>query len=144
MTYATRVELEEMWGADFVGDLLPHDIADDPVAVDATIAGALARAGEEIDLHLSARYPLPLPGTPSVLISLCANIAVYILANRHTALTPTIEDRYKHAVRLLERIAEGKAGLGADEPAVSSDPEVAGSGAAFSANPRVFSRRTLP
>lgn len=144
MTYATRADMEELWGADFVGDLLPADVIDDAAAVAAAIAGALVRAGEEIDSHLSARYPVPLATAPAVLVAPCANIAVYILANRHTALTNTIEDRYKHAVRLLERIAEGKAGLGADEPSVSSDPDVAGSGAAFSANPRVFSRRTLP
>ena len=144
MTYASRADMEELWGVDFVADLLPRDIADNPAATATAIANALARAGEEINAHLSARYPLPLPSSPTILVSPCANIAVYILANRHTALTPTIEDRYKHAVRLLERIAEGKAGLGADEPSVSTDPDVSGSGAAFSANGRVFSRDTLP
>lgn len=139
MAYATRAKIEELWGADFVRDLLPAD-----VDADAAFASAIEQASAEIDSHLSARYKTPISGQPLALQTPCVNIAVYNIAVRHTALTTTIEDRYKHAVRLLERIAEGKAGLGADEPSVSTDPDVSTSGAAFSANERLFSRRTLP
>ena len=140
MSYASKAQLEEVWGESFVADLLPEDV--DPTAA---IASALKSATDEIDVHLSARYTLPLDGLPAALVTPCANIAVYILANRHTALTATIEDRYKQTVELLERIADGKAGLGADEPRVSgADPDASTGGAAFSANERLFSRRTLP
>ena len=139
MSYATRADMEDIWGEQFVVDLLPEDVDGD-----IAIGRALERAGGEIDTHLSARYATPIPGKPSALVTPCVNIAVYGLAIRHTTLTETIEDRYKQAVALLQRIAEGKAGLGTDEPTVSSDPDVAGSGAAFSANKRVFSRGTLP
>lgn len=139
MIYATRTEIEEIWGADFVSDLLPED-----VNADTAFAGALAQASAEIDIHLSARYQLPLAVAPAGLVTPCVNIAVYDLAIRHTALTSTIEDRYKQAVELLERIADGKAGLGADEPRVTADPEASSGGAFFSANERLFSRRTLP
>jgi len=153
MRYATRDQLEDVWGAAFVAGLLPADIAGpaedgepDPeaiaIAVAAAIEGALELASREIDLHLSARYTLPLPVPPAVLVTPCANIAVYILANRHTALTETIEDRYEQATKLLERIAEGKAGLGADEPSVAGSDASAG-GAAFSADERLFRRGPL-
>lgn len=138
MAYATKAKVAELWGEDFVRDLLPLD-----VDADVAFASALEQASAEIDSHLSARYRTPIPGEPLALQTPCVNIAVYNLAVRHTALTETIEDRYKHAVRLLERIAEGKAGLGGDEPSVSSDPDVSTGGAAFSANERLFSRRTL-
>lgn len=137
--YASRADIEELWGPDFVQDLLPADL-DGAAEIDAAITAGLARAGEEIDAHLSARYSVPLQVRPRVLVTPCANIAVYILANRHTALTTTIEDRYKHAIDLLKRIADGKAGLGADEPKVTADPKSSAGGATFVANPRQFGR----
>lgn len=137
--YATRSDLEKVWGADFVLGLLPEDLAEEPDAA-AAIDGALVLAGQEIDTHLSARYSLPLDRAPAVLVTPCANIAVYLLANRHAALTTTIEDRYKQTVELLQRIADGKAGLGADEPRVTSEPDTSAGGAVFVANDRLFTR----
>lgn len=139
MAYATRADIEEIWGEQFVLDLLPEDVDGD-----VAIARALERASGEIDTHLSARYATPLPGHPAALVTPAVTIAVYGLAIRHTTLTDTIVERYKQATALLQRIADGKAGLGADEPSVSGDPDVSAGGAAFSANSRVFSRRTLP
>ena len=139
MIYASREQLEEVWGADFIGGLLPED-----VDTAEAVGGALARASGEIDLYLSARYPLPLAAAPAALITPCANIAVYMLAIRHTALTTTIEERYKQTVDLLKRIADGKAGLGEDEPRVSTDPGTSAGGAFFTSSPRVFSRDRLP
>jgi phage gp36-like protein len=139
MAYATRTDIEEIWGDQFVTDLLPEDVDGD-----VAIARALERASGEIDTHLSARYKTPIEGKPSALVTPAVNIAVYGLAIRHTTLTDTIQERYKQAIALLQRIAEGKAGLGADEPSVSGDPDASAGGAAFSANGRVFSRRTLP
>ncbi|WP_029056971.1 gp436 family protein [Stappia stellulata] len=135
MIYASQADIEEIWGADFLADILPEDV--DPAAA---ITRALEFAAREIDAHISARYELPLATRPDVLISPCANIAVYVLANRHAALTTTIEDRYKDAVDLLKRIAEGKAGLGSAEPKISVDGTSSDSGAAFFAEPRIFGR----
>lgn len=139
MAYATREQLEDIWGADFVSDLLPAD-----VDVDVALGRALAQASAEIDTHLSARYELPLATLPAAMVAPCANIAVYMLAIRHSALTSTIEDRYKQTTELLQRIADGKAGLGADEPQVTTDPDASSGGAYFSASERLFSRRLLP
>tara|TARA_R110002124_G_scaffold284368_1_gene461511 strand:- start:29318 stop:29746 length:429 start_codon:yes stop_codon:yes gene_type:complete len=139
MVYATRADIEELWGLEFIQSLMPQDLAEEP-ALGAAVAGALDRASEEIDAHLSARYSVPLATQPLVLVTPCANIAIYVLANRHTALTQTIEDRYGHAIKLLQRIADGKAGLGAQEPKVSTDPDSSAGGASFTASERQFGR----
>lgn len=139
MPYATRSDIEEVWGESFVAGLLPEDVDGDQA-----IASAIERACGEIDTHLSARYPTPIPGKPAALVTPAVSIATYNLAILHSTLTTTIEDRYKQAVELLKRIADGKAGLGADEPRVDAgNPDASSGGAAFTANGRVFSRRTL-
>ncbi len=139
MAYASRADVEELWGSEFLADILPEG-----VDAHASVSLALKIASDEIDIYLSARYSLPLPNSPTVLKSPASDIAVYKLANRHSALTNTIEDRYKFAIALLERIADGKAGLGTDEPSVSGEPGTSAAGAAFSANRRVFTRRSIP
>ena len=136
MTYATKADIESLWGADFLGDLLPEDVDGD-----AAVETALQFAASEIDAHLSARYELPLAMPPAILVAPASNIAVYVLANRHSSLTTTIEERYEQSVELLKRIAEGKAGLGAAEPAISVDGASSDSGAAFFADPRDWRRR---
>ena len=62
MAYASKADIETLWGADFLSDLLPED-----VDVDAAIATALRFASAEIDAHLSARYELPLADLPEIL-----------------------------------------------------------------------------
>lgn len=139
MIYATLEQMEQDWGADFLHDLLPED-----VVYAGAFAAALSKASAEIDIHLSARYSLPLQVLPTGLATPCVNMAVYHVAVRHSALTRTIEDRYKQAVELLQRIADGKAGLGAEEPRVTTDPDASAGGAFFSASARHFSRERLP
>lgn len=139
MAYATRASIEDLWGTEFLADLLPADVDQD-----VSIARALTQASAEIDTHLSARYATPIEGAPEALVMPCVNIGVYYLAIRHTALTTTIEDRYKQAIELLKRIADGKAGLGADEPKIIADDVSSSGGAAFFADGRLFGRDRLP
>ena len=138
MFYATRTDISTIYGDEFFKDLTPEDVADPDGAIDQ----ALEDASAEIDGYLSARYALPLGNTPKLLRRPCVDIAAYVMANSHTRLTDTIEERYKQAVTFLTKISTGKAGLGADEPS----SEVAGSqtgtrsGADFTSNPRRFGR----
>lgn len=135
MPYATKADIDALYGSDFLTDIL-----DDGVDADAAVASAIANAGTEIDTHLSARYSLPLAGAPVALKMPAINIAIYYLANRHATLTETIRERYEDAVALLKRIADGKAGLGADEPAVATGTEGSSDGAAFFGQERLFGR----
>ncbi|WP_142416941.1 gp436 family protein [Bartonella massiliensis] len=141
MAYASKTLIEELWGDDFLKDLCAFDDENsDPVLLDQAIALALNQASGEMDAHLSRRYLVPIAGQPAALGMICVNIAVYNLAIRHTALTTTIEDRYKQAVDLLKRIAEGKAGLGVDEPKIMSEDGPVRDGAFFHAQPRLMGR----
>ncbi|WP_208436003.1 gp436 family protein [Bartonella phoceensis] len=140
MAYANKILIEELWGQDFLDDLCGMAENSDRGVLDQAIARALEQASGEIDVHLSHRYPVPIAGQPMALGMICVNIAVYNLAIRHTALTTTIEDRYKQAVDLLKRIAEGKAGLGVDEPKIMSEDGPICDGAFFTAKPRVMGR----
>jgi len=138
MAYATRADIVTIYGADFLEDLTPHDLADADAAVDQ----ALEDASDEIDAYLSARYSVPRTPAPRVLRRPCVDIAAYVLANSHTRLTKTMEDRYEQASKLLKMIAKGEAGLGQDEPSAEiegSDP-ASPTGADFSARPRLFGR----
>ncbi|WP_375683503.1 gp436 family protein [Bartonella sp. AP3QHHD] len=140
MAYASKRLIEELWGVDFLTDLCGMDENSDPVLLEQAIGLALEQASGEIDVHLSHRYCVPIVGQPAALGMICVNIAVYNLAIRHTALTTTIEDRYKQAVDLLKRIAEGKAGLGVDEPKIMSEDGPVRDGAFFHAKPRLMGR----
>lgn len=137
MLYAAKEDIERLYGSEFLSDLLPTDI-EEVEAIDASINEALESASSEIDGHLSARYALPLATKPRVLLRPTIDIANYVLANRQSRLTETIETRYEQAVALLKRIANGQAGLGEDEPKVEGSSGSGGS--AFSANPRKFGR----
>lgn len=138
MPYATLATISRLYGDDFLTDITSEDAAQSEAVTDA-----LDQASAEIDGYLSVRYSLPRPTPPRVLERPCVDIAVYILANSHTRLTTTIEDRYKQAVRFLELLSSGKAGLGADEPVIDAGAGEGGSsGADFSANPRRWGRRS--
>ena len=139
MPYATTATIARIYGDDFLSDITSED-ADQADAV----LEALDQASAEIDGYLSVRYSLPRPTAPRVLERPCVDIAVYILANSHTRLTTTIEDRYKQAIRFLELLSSGKAGLGADEPVIDAGGGAGNggnSGASFSASPRRWGRR---
>lgn len=137
MPYANLATISRLYGDDFLTDITSEDAAQADAVTDA-----LDQASAEIDGYLSVRYSLPRPTPPRVLERPCVDIAVYILANSHTRLTTTIEDRYKQAVRFLELLSSGKAGLGADEPVIDAGAGAgSSSGADFSANPRRWGRR---
>lgn len=135
MAYATKADIDEIYGPDFLTGLLDDGV--DPVSA---AASALSSACDEIDAYISARYSLPLASNPAALKMPAINIAVYILANRHTTLTEAIIKRYDDAIGLLKRIGDGKAGLGSSEPAVSTGEEASQNGAAFFADDRLFTR----
>lgn len=134
--YATKADIIKLYGEEHLDDLLPDDIAD----VDESVDEALISASAELDGHLSARYSLPLKTIPIVLRRPTIDIASYILAARATRLTETISDRYEAAIKLAERMATGKAGLGSDEPTIDTGNGSSQSGSYFSANDRKFGR----
>ncbi|MBB4302349.1 phage gp36-like protein [Rhodobium orientis] len=144
MIYASKADIEALYGPDFLTDILPGEMTE-PADIDAAVANALSAASEEIDEYLSARYRLPLKSAPSNLRRPAIDIAVYVLANRHSSLTEDIRQRYEDATARLKRIADGKSGLGTSEPRIDGggSTTATGSGADFTAEPRRFTRDTM-
>lgn len=110
MPYATIEDIRTLRGEKvltFISDLDGDDVANDPA-----LEQGLSDASSEIDTLLSVRFTLPFETVPPVLRKLCVDMAVYGVS----LLRPTRPDefrvRYEDAIKLLTRIADGKAGLG--------------------------------
>lgn len=85
----------------------------DTVAVEQ----AILDASTEIDTYLAARYALPLPSVPPVLVRVAAEIAIYQLFNaRRMGATDDVRTRYTDVRALLEKLADGKLSLGLPAP----------------------------
>lgn len=135
MAYATKKDIEDRYGRDLLARIA--DKNGNGMVDTKAVEKALADAADEIDAHLSARYELPLPEVPGLLVRLCVDMAVYFLAG--DLRTDEQEARYANAVALLRRIAEGKASLGLaakDAPAQAQDMAV-------DAPDRIFSKDLL-
>lgn len=113
MGFATYADLEARHPEELI--LLGADPASgevDPERVDAAIADASA----EMRTILKARYDatdfVRLDEDSLFALRLfCMDITFYRLALSHTRLTDEIRDRYSNAIKRLESIASGKAGL---------------------------------
>jgi len=101
---------------------------------------AISSADGEIDGYLSTRYTVPLDPVPALINKFSADIAIYNLYSRVAETIPdTRSDRYKNAIRTLEKISEGKIRLGGEtEPPAKTQPT-----ASFSAPERLFTREKL-
>jgi len=96
---------------------------DDAVGVvdDSVISRAIADADTVIDAHCQGRYTVPLTPVSDMIRSVSVDIAIYNLYSRRDDLAPEIrKDRYKEAMRFLEKVSAGKIGLGAATPAPSN------------------------
>ncbi len=134
--YATRDDMVHAFGEKECVSITDRDFTGsiDDVVMD----GALTRASAEIDSYLVGRYPVPWSDTPGVLVGRCCDMARYFLCGSGTQMTEQIRERYEDAVRYLERVADGRHGLGR-----TSDGQVVqqtSSGARFQSSGRAFDR----
>lgn len=133
MSYATAADLAQRFGADELAQLADplHTGAADP----AVLALALADAHAEIDGYLAARYQLPLPTVPAVLVRLACDVARYRLWADQAS--PEVRQRYEDATKLLTNMSRGVVALGLGQADAAPEP----SQASFAAGaPRVFGR----
>lgn len=115
----------------------------DATTVDsAKIAQAIAEADSTIDSYAAKRYTVPFDPVPAYIKNLSMDIAVY---NLYT-LKPTtfeenasVKDKFTNAIKFLVLLAKGEVTIGSI-PEPSASPLTGGS---FTANRRVFSRRTM-
>lgn len=115
MAYCTQADIEEVVAA---SELI--QLTDDAgAAVDADrVERAVADADATVDAYCQGRYAIPLTPVPDKIRQVSVDIAVYNLyARRGDAIPELRKDRYREALRFLERAAEGKILLGTATPA---------------------------
>jgi len=133
MAYATRADIEAVYGLTLLPGIADYD--HDGAVDDAVVMAALDHATGVINSHLSVRYKLPLPTVPAFLKAAAIDLAVYRIANTADRLTTEMRQRYEDHIRHLERIADGKAGLGFEDSALGDGedtPDATASGRAYS------------
>lgn len=146
VAYATEADIVELYGAHALAAVADRDY--DGAADNAAVARALDDASGEMDLYIGAAYPLPLAAEVPALRQPCIDIAVYRLASSNGAvLTEEIRKRFDDAMKLLEKIASGKAKLTLPpDPDPDPDDPLDGQGprpVVISGPERLFSREKM-
>lgn len=110
MAYATRNDMAARFGEDELIELT--DRANVGQVDELVLAGALDDASAEIDSYLAGRYAVPLAQAPRFLAGLCSDIARYRLCGSGTRSTDEIHERYRNAIRFLEKVSSGAVSIG--------------------------------
>jgi phage gp36-like protein len=105
---------------------------------ESKVEEAIKSSSSEIDGYVQMRYPLPLSPIPPILTKLSADIAVYNLFSRRgfeeSTADKVIVDRYKNAIRFLEKVAVGSIRLGAEAPKQDATVDIQSGDRRFSRN----------
>ncbi|MGB6054033.1 MAG: DUF1320 domain-containing protein [Burkholderiaceae bacterium] len=113
MAYCTVADLVAEFGEADIAALTNRQNGP-ATGIDAAVAAQkIEKAEAEINVYLEARYPLPLPSTPLILKQITADVARYYLHTRIDEDHPAAQ-QYRQRIKLLERIADGRASLGLD------------------------------
>ncbi|KJZ06414.1 hypothetical protein TW85_25080, partial [Marinomonas sp. S3726] len=95
---------------------------------------ALSDANSTIDAYLAARYPLPLPDTQPILNRFACDISRYLLHD--TNPLDEVTNRYKEAIRYLEKVSKGDISLGVstegERPETMDGATIESAGSVFS------------
>ncbi len=104
------------------------------------VARAISDADATIDAYCQGHYSLPLEPVPAVIRKISVDISIYNLYSRRADSVPENRlERYKNAVRFLERVSAGQISLGAAAPA----PETTGNSVDIDQNERIFTRDNM-
>lgn len=138
MAYATRTDIEAIYGAAHLETLVAADLD-----LDAAVDRACAAASAEIDAYLGQRYAVPLTPPSDVVTSWCVDIACWRLAANIAQLSEEVRKRAERALAILKDVAAGRASVpGLTATATGdggSDLSVGSSaGPAFSSRRRVW------
>ena len=138
--YATVADMQARYGAQLVA--LAGTTADKQVDL-AAVERALTAACAEMDLVLSVRYAVPISITPvpPVLRRIAEDLAASALPRNGASEASMYERRAREARDLLDKLAAGKAALGAGaSPAQPSGQSTRG-GIAYHAPSSDFRRK---
>ncbi len=119
--YSTLTDLKKLIPEETLIQLT--DDEDIGVVNQGRIDEAIAQADSEIDGHCGAKYSVPFDPVPDIVKKFSVDLAIYNLYSRKVEEIPqTRADRYKNAIRQLERISDGKTSIGEDpEPPAHSE-----------------------
>lgn len=106
---------------------------------------AINSAAEEIDTYIGGRVALPISGdVPPILSKLNVDLAIYNVYSRVKESIPEVRaERYKAAIRFLEKLSEGKISIGCQPP---PDPPGEGDyagGNQVNARDKIFNETTM-
>ena len=139
MSYATQADIVALYGEEELIQLADRDR--DGAADAGVVEAALSDASEEIDGYLSVQYDLPLDEARTrPLRRIAVDIAMYRMANTAPLNTDERRDRYRDAVRYLDKVSKGtiRLGIADDEPRHPARFKAAGPGRRFTAGRRLM------
>jgi phage gp36-like protein len=110
MGYATKDEIDELYGTDLLVRVADYDRdgTPDPDVVEK----GLQNADDICNAYLSAQYSVPVTPTPGIVRTCAIDIAVYKMALGRTGRTDEMRIRYEDALAILDKISKGSVGLG--------------------------------
>jgi len=138
MSYATQSDLINQFGEAEVVAISDRYLTG--VADTIVVEGGLQRASDMIDSYLAARYTLPLPIVPQMLVDVCCDIARYKLLGADATETDAARNRYKDALRTLEQVRDGKLDIGLS---VAGQAAPQSASIQVASNARVFDANSL-
>jgi len=121
-----------------LGDLEEEEAAAATEAA-ASLRDAIDNADSMIDGYAASRYLTPFNPVPRLIHIISIDIAIYNLYSRRENVPEIREKRYKDAVKLLDRLADGKLTIGeVDKPVVDSSAVIKSI-----TRPKLFGKDTL-
>jgi phage gp36-like protein len=137
--YCSVDDLLARYSEDVLIDITTDGTVDDTEINQAKVDGTIADVSALIDSYLQKEYNVPLSPVPRVISKISVDIVLYELFSDRGIDEDSEQDiirKYKNAIRLLEKIAEGKVTLGSSTPPPDNGLEVV-------SQVRVFSRDSL-
>ncbi len=137
--YSSYVELIKKHDEQYLIQL--SDDNNDGIADATVIDEAIAQADAEINARISKRYAVPMNPVPALAKSLSATLAIGILYSHRGMEKPqTVIDDVAAAIKLLDRIGDGKAGWG---EAISPISDTTSLDVRMTSQTRVFNRNNM-
>ena len=134
MPYATKADIDQLYGSDLLVRIADYDR--DGTPDDEVVDRGLQAADEVCNAYLSAQYAVPVIPIPGVIRTCAIDIAVYKIALGRTGRTDEMRVRYEDALRILEKVSTGKVGLGLP-PVTTTGTDANGNPTTTTTNPNV-------
>lgn len=139
MPYSVYADLTHAHDEQFLIQL--SDDNSDGVADTLVIDQAIAKADAEINARVAKRYTVPMNPVPALASSLSAILAIGFLYSRRGMNKPdSVKEDVSNAIKLLDRIGEGKATWGDAAEPIADNKTI---DVRITSQTRVFSRTSM-